>query len=294
MCTVSFIPRKNGYLLAMNRDEKLTRPAGLPPKSRKVDGCAVLCPSETGGGTWIALNDTGATLALINWYSVTAGVNQDAISRGEVVKAASAAGGKTDVGSALAKLPLAKINPFRLIGVFPVMGGIFEWRWDLKKLVCITHPWKSQQWISSGFDERKAQRIRGAAFRLALAQSSAGSLGWLRRLHRSHAPECGPFSTCMHRSDAATVSCTEIEYTPRHATMRHHRGAPCRARKHSIRRLRLQTVDGKCQASGLLLASGTVIKRAGFNRRTSPFRGASLIRRGSGERLTPQELEICR
>src|SRR5258708_4187482 len=94
MCTVSFIARKNGYALAMNRDEKLTRAAGLPPKLRKVDGRAVLCPSEPGGGTWIALNHSGATLALINWYSVGAHVKIDAISRGEVVNLVSAAGGK--------------------------------------------------------------------------------------------------------------------------------------------------------------------------------------------------------
>jgi len=50
----------------MNRDEKLTRPTGLPPKKRMVNGRAVISPSEPGGGTWIALNDHGATLALIN------------------------------------------------------------------------------------------------------------------------------------------------------------------------------------------------------------------------------------
>ncbi|HEY1489420.1 MAG TPA: NRDE family protein [Verrucomicrobiae bacterium] len=240
MCTVSFFARKSGYLLAMNRDEKLTRATGLPPKLRKVDGRVVLCPSEPGGGTWIALNDSGVTFALINWYSVKARVKIDAISRGEVVNTVSAADGKTYVDSAFAKLPLAKMNPFRLIGIFPTPGEIFEWRWDLKKLVCKKHPWKPQQWISSGFDEPKAQKTRSAVFRLALIQRSAGRLDWLRRLHRSHDPEYGAFSTCMHRADAATVSYTEIAYTPRHAIMRHHLGAPCRALKHYVRHLRFQ------------------------------------------------------
>jgi hypothetical protein len=239
MCTVSFIARKNGYALAMNRDEKLTRVIGLPPKLHKVDGRAVLYPSEPGGGTWIALNDTGATMALINWYSVKARVKIDAISRGEVVNLVSAAGGKTCVDSAFAKLPLTKMNPFRLIGIFPATSEIFEWRWDLKRLVCKKHPWKPQQWISSGFDEPKAQRTRSAAFRLALAQRSAGSLDWIRRLHRSHT-HYGAFSTCMHRNDAATVSCTEIAYTPRHAIMHHHHGAPCRPLKHYVRQFRFQ------------------------------------------------------
>lgn len=240
MCTVSFIARKNGYALAMNRDEKLTRVAGLPPRLRKVDGRAVLCPSEPGGGTWIALNDTGVTLALINWYSVTARVKVDAVSRGKVVNAVSAADGKPCVDSALAKLPLAKMNPFRLVGIFPTSGEIFEWRWDLKKLLCKTFPWRPRQWISSGFDEPKAQLIRSTTFRLAQAQLSAGSLDWLRRLHRSHTPDSGAFSICMHRIDAGTVSCTEISVTSLLATMRHHHGAPCRGLKHYVRALCLQ------------------------------------------------------
>src|ERR1043166_6394293 len=38
MCTVSFIAREDGYLLGMNRDEKLTRPAGQPPQRHHVRG----------------------------------------------------------------------------------------------------------------------------------------------------------------------------------------------------------------------------------------------------------------
>jgi len=189
---------------------------------------------------------------LINWYSVEARVTVDAISRGEVVNSVSAAGRKACVDAMLAKLPLVKMNPFRLIGIFPIKREIFEWRWNLKKLVCKKHPWKSQQWISSGFDEPKAQRIRSTTFRLALAQRSAGRLDWLRRLHGSHAPGCGAFSTCMHRTDAATVSCTEIALTPRHAIMRYHSGTPCRALKHHVRHLRLQRptpVSGKIKKS---------------------------------------------
>jgi len=75
----------------------------------------------------------------------------------------------------------------------------------LKQLVRKNHRWKSKQWISSGFDEPTAQRARGKTFQRAGRQHSAESLDWLRRLHRSHSPYASPFSTCMHRADAATV-----------------------------------------------------------------------------------------
>lgn len=227
MCTVSFIARKNGYALAMNRDEQLSRVPGLPPKLVTIRGQNVLGPSEPGGGTWIALNEAGVTVALINWYSVTRRVSGKTVSRGEIVKVTRTARNVQEVAEKLAGLPLQQINPFRLIAVFPATRQIFEWRWDLRKLACEGHPWRAQQWISSGYDEPTAQRIRGATFRQACRQKSCGSLQWLRRLHRSHAPHKGPFSTCMHRTDAATVSYTEVSVLNGLGFIRYCAKAPC-------------------------------------------------------------------
>jgi len=228
MCTVSFIARKRGYLLGMNRDEQLARENGLPPRLRLVNGVKVVCPSEAGGGTWVALNETGATLALVNWYSITTRVRQNLVSRGEIVRTASFASIPDEVEATLNRLPLPQLNPFRLIGIFPGTREVVEWRWDLRKREREDHAWKSQQWISSGFDEPQAQRIRSRTFRDARKQSTFGRISWLRRLHRSHSPGCGPFSTCMHRTDAATVSYTEVIAGAQSATMCYHAKAPCK------------------------------------------------------------------
>lgn len=239
MCTVTFSPRRNGYALAMNRDEKLTRVAGLAPARNHLNGRVVLCPSEPGGGTWIGLNDTGACLALINWYSVPAKVSDIAISRGEVVKSALTAGFSHEVDAILAGLPLARMNPFRLIGVFPHIGEVIEWRWSLQELERRGHHWRLGTWISSGFDEPGAQQTRGKTFSEALRQTSTGRTDWLRRLHRSHSPERGAYSTCVHRPDAATVSYTEVTVTNRTGTVRYAPGAPCCTRFLSADRLQL-------------------------------------------------------
>lgn len=227
MCTVSFIPRQHGYALAMNRDEQLTRAAGLPPAQTILRGCRVLAPSEPGGGTWIAVNDCGVTFALINWYAIPARAPGQAVSRGQVVRTAGSAPTPAAAEAALAQLPLTQINPFRLIGVFPAIREVIEWRWDLQQLVRQPQRWRERQWISSGVDEPAARRSRGRAFRQAWRQKTAGSLPWLRRLHRSHAPHAGPFSTCMHRADAATVSYTEVLVSSSQVWMRYHAGRPC-------------------------------------------------------------------
>ena len=232
MCTVTFVPRDTVYYLAMNRDEQLSRIAGLPPKQQFINGRTVLFPSEPNGGTWITLNDTGSCFALVNWYSVTARAQQEPVSRGEVVKAVSAFSSPDSVEAELKRLPLDRINPFRLIGVFAADCKITEWRWDLKKLARKNHRWKAQQWISSGFDERTAQQLRGKTFAEAQQQRSAGSRDWLRRLHRSHSPNRGAFSTCVHRTDAMTVSYTEISVSARKGSMHYHATSPCQNTAH--------------------------------------------------------------
>jgi len=57
-----FLARRNGCALGVNRDEKLTRVAALPPSRLLLGGRTIVCPSEPNGGTWIGVNDAGATL----------------------------------------------------------------------------------------------------------------------------------------------------------------------------------------------------------------------------------------
>ncbi len=230
MCTVTFIARRNGYCLGMNRDEQLTRPIGLAPRMRMVNGCSIIAPSEPGGGTWISLNSHRGTFALVNWYAIKSRVDGRALSRGEVVNTVCATLSPGAALAALKALPLHRVNAFRLIGIFRAAKEVVEWRWDTNTLVQKEHAWESRQWISSGFDEPTAQRIRSQTFARAQRQTSAGKLEWLRRLHRSHSPERGAFSTCMHRADAETVSYTEISVSSREAVMRHINGSAC---KHS-------------------------------------------------------------
>src|SRR5262249_58502170 len=104
MCTVTFIARRNGYALGMNRDEKLTRVPGLPPRLTQINGRETLSPREPNGGTWIGVNDTGASFALINWYSVAARVSKHPSSRGEVVKRCLSANSPNAVDQILAEL----------------------------------------------------------------------------------------------------------------------------------------------------------------------------------------------
>jgi hypothetical protein len=228
MCTVTFIARPDSYALGMNRDEKLSRPTALPIAAHRLEsGRRALFPSEPNGGTWIGVNDAGVSFALVNWYTINARVEGRATSRGEVVETALSLSSPWDLKETPSGLDLHRVNPFRLIGVFLDERVVFEWRWDLRSFERFEHQWLTSGWFSSGFDEPGAQRTRGEAFSAARQNSSAGCLDWLRSLHASHLPERGAYSICMHRSDAATVSYSEIVVSREAAHMCYVAGAPC-------------------------------------------------------------------
>ena len=220
MCTVSFLPQARGFFLAMNRDERETRPQAVPPRRRNNGAHASLYPSEASGGTWIGLNDAGLVLALINWYAKPQ--RDSGLSRGVVIPELLAAGDLKDVSAGLKNLPLARLNPFRLIAVSASERKIREWRWDGKSLTSKLFAWKRKHWFSSGYDEALVNRRRKP-----LVSGIAETQDAIRELHRAHEPERGPFSICMHRDGAQTVSFTEIAVTKNMGRLRYAAGAPC-------------------------------------------------------------------
>jgi len=227
MCTVSFLPKARNFYLVMNRDEKLTRRGGLPPAILDLAGRRTMFPREPSGGTWIAANDAGVCIALINWHRIEREPAHDPVSRGQVVRKLAGKSSRGEIAEALGELPLNRLRPFRLIAIIPSEKIVMEWRWNLEQLSTRKHAWRSHHWFSSGFAELRAERERDRVCRAARNQKSAGQLGWLRRLHRSHLPERGPFSICMHRSDAATVSYTEVAVSGQRTTMRYKPGPYC-------------------------------------------------------------------
>jgi hypothetical protein len=237
MCTLSVITRTDGYLLAMNRDERIARGAGELPEIHHLSGTTAMYPSDGTGGTWIAANQHGITLALLNWNDVVPRPldRNNARSRGEIIPTLASAASLTGLQAAFSALNLEGIQPFRLVGVLPSERAIGEWRWDSTQLAFQTHGWHSGHWFSSSLSDRQAESLRGAACRDAQHELDAGSAPWLRRLHASHAGGPGPFSLCVHRDDVKTLSYSEVLVTPGHIQMGHIQDSPCtRAQLHSI------------------------------------------------------------
>ena len=147
------------------------------------------------------------------------------------------------------KITAHRINPFRLIGVFPNdWRGLLNGAGTLKTTGSEESSLEITAMVLRDSMSRPLARAR-QNFQRALRQYSVGRLDWLRRLHRSHAPQAGPFSACMHRTDAATVS-YRVAVSSRRATMRYRAGTPPDAR----------TPPG-ASSGGLLRADQTAIGR---------------------------------
>lgn len=65
MCTVTYIPTREGCIITSNRDEKIARERALPPNEYQIEGKKITFPKDTkAGGTWIAHSETKIVVLL--------------------------------------------------------------------------------------------------------------------------------------------------------------------------------------------------------------------------------------
>jgi hypothetical protein len=227
MCTLSFVPKVDGFLIAMNRDEQRSRPKALPPALHRHGNMSALHPSEPTGGTWIGINEAGLCIALINWYSRPQYIGKPAFSRGEIIPRLLACTSRNEAETILRSFPLDRLNPFRLFVIGEERLALREYRSDGNGLEGIDHPWIPGHWFSSGHDEPSATEVRGTVCRQAAEKPDQGTLPWLVQLHSSHDPAKGAESVCMHREDAVTVSLTTMDVSRYSVTVDYRDGSPC-------------------------------------------------------------------
>jgi hypothetical protein len=209
MCTVTFVPRNDGFYVAMNRDERIARPSASPPALFGQGLVESIYPLDSEGGTWIAANRTGVAFALLNWND-TQVLHQKNRTRGSVIPALLRSTSDHAAESALRRLDLDGVLPFRLVGIFPAEETVMEWRWDQRSIQRDVFSWTLRQWCSSSLSDETATATRKQVLEQKLRECHAGSLTWLRQLHSSHDNSRPLFSHCVHRLGVETVSYTEL------------------------------------------------------------------------------------
>ena len=128
MCTVSFCPSREGWLLTSSRDVKLSRPKASFPVERKVGGEGMILYPEDGlaKGTWIGTNAMGVSVCLLNGAFIKhEQANSYAKSRGQVVLDLLSC---HDPLTYLKADVLEGIEPFTLVFIYKEY--LIEYRWD--------------------------------------------------------------------------------------------------------------------------------------------------------------------
>ena len=130
MCTVTFVPVKDKFIITSNRDEKYTRAKALPPMKYNVNGANLIFPKDANaGGTWIAVNENGNAAVVLNGGFVNHTSNPPyKKSRGLVFLDIISS---DEPAHCFSEIDLLNIEPFTLI-LFQ-NGTLFECRWDGSK-----------------------------------------------------------------------------------------------------------------------------------------------------------------
>ncbi|MCZ6727288.1 MAG: NRDE family protein [Acidobacteria bacterium] len=254
MCTVTWHLTSAGYQLFFNRDELRTRATAQPPTLAVRGTVRYLAPTDTAaGGTWLAVNELGTAVGLLNSHPPEPGRSHEVVSRGHLVRKLASLRHAAQLADELAAVDLQRLEPFTLFALSPAAAPvIFEW---------------------DGIDLTPAPPTDTAM----LASSSVGPVGSVdfaavrRQLltdylvcsddparahfefHHSHRPERGELSPCMHRADAGTVSFSHVEVEESFVRFTYNSGPPCRESRPLGTELQLvpePAIDGRPALSG--------------------------------------------
>jgi hypothetical protein len=225
MCTMSWIRRPDGYSLLFNRDELRSRPLAEPPVERRLGNTRLFAPIDPqAGGSWIACNEDGLTVALLNGYQgadAAAPPGGGWMSRGLLVMRLADSRSTAMANRRLERLDLSPFRSFRIAIVDPIEESFLAWTNGERDTRTLASPL-----ISSSFE---ADSVRKSRLRLYDDQVDALELNKLAGFHRSHEPERGAYSPCMHRDDAHTVSFTQIDVDANEVRIAYAPDSPCRA-----------------------------------------------------------------
>ncbi|NIM02474.1 MAG: hypothetical protein GTN89_16980 [Acidobacteria bacterium] len=228
---MSWLRDEDGYDLFFNRDEKRSRLRAEPPEVRSIGTTSVLAPRDgEAGGSWIAANEHGVSLALLNGYLgadvAAAPAAGEWTSRGKLVMDLADCATAGEAAERLQGHDLTSFRSFHLAAFDP--GSSLLLSWSDGSLECSTDDSFSAPLISSSFNYEEVAESRRSLYREFSEAAGMHPVEAALAYHRSHRPARGPYSACMHREDARTISFTWVRVDADRVRMRYAPDSPCR------------------------------------------------------------------
>ncbi len=220
MCTVTWLYEDRGYQLFVNRDELHSRTHAEPPRIFARGGIRYLAPRDNDrGGSWISVNEAGVAICLLNGPGIH---STGAVSRGRLVADLATSRSQEEAAVRVGRTSLQAYSPFTL-ALFEPGSRARLLDWDGRRLHAAADSDSLMPLTSSSFDAAEARRARHAEFH---KQQPLTPLEFFA-FHAGHNPAPGPYSACMHRDDASTVSFTHVRASREQVRMDYYSGPPC-------------------------------------------------------------------
>ncbi len=157
MCTVTFFPKTDGYLLTTNRDENPYRPQALAPAQYIINGKPIYFPMDPQGkGSWVAADETKTMCLLNGAFEKHKRRESYRHSRGIIVLNAFK---YADPQHFISETDLEDIEPFTLI--WAEKDRVVEFRWDeTQKHVKELNPIEAHIWSSAPLYDERVRKLR--------------------------------------------------------------------------------------------------------------------------------------
>jgi len=227
---MTWIDRPGGYELFFNRDERRTRLPGRPPVEVACGDTRVVAPVDGDhGGTWLAVNEWGVAIALLNGAAVRAAHEPTGgyTSRGLLVTALADSRSAGEAERRIERADLTRFRPFVLV-LLDGAGRRWVASWRSGSLSVDPDATPQLPIVSSSFDTDEVRRGRRDRFRELIAASGERDRRSIHlAYHADHAPVAGPRSVCMHRPDAETVSFSHVQVDDRVVRYAYAPRSPC-------------------------------------------------------------------
>ena len=217
MCTVTYIPNKEGFHLTSNRDEHISRGKAIPPREYRRGKNTLLYPKDPDkNGSWITAKSNGDLVVLLNGAFVKH-IPQPEYrrSRGLVLMDIIKAENPFEFYKTL---NLYGIEPFTII--LYVSGKLYECRWDGRKNTTLLDNKMPYIWSSVTLYDKIARAKRGSWFNDFRNLENSGSISSILHFHR-HGGEGDLRDGLVIDRDGKmkTMSITNINVTSSNVTM---------------------------------------------------------------------------
>ncbi|HLF34992.1 MAG TPA: NRDE family protein, partial [Cyclobacteriaceae bacterium] len=210
MCTVTFVPVKEGFFLSTNRDEIISRARVEWPVEEERENFKLLYPrDQAGSGTWVIADSRNNAACLLNGAFLPHTRREKyRHSRGLILRGIFSFPSMQDFAD---QYNLDDIEPFTLIVVWD--KHLFEFRWDGGTKHLYSLEWKNPKiWSSVTLYSPDMVKLREAWFNQWMGESGMREINTagILSFHKSADNGDPGVAIRMKRENIQTISITSI------------------------------------------------------------------------------------